>query len=810
MSILKIKTNLSEAFGKTGYSKSKPFESINPPKMGEFPQLLPEEVKETFSNSPKSSPTLSIDRNQTKFKISDFSVGDIIHTQPYISQEVRREVRFPATQINDHILRIGKFLDSPEGSLFIANQSMLHTFNVMPESFAGLTAANGVYKVYKSDNNIFSPIGIRASLVPGFHIERHKIFRNNTEEAFGRFSVDKTGNRSSFITEQFPGLIPTSTKINIKPEGGQPAWIGVLENFGQAFARRIQPGFENQLSSIVEQAFISPTNFSIKNVGQEFKSIAATALGGSIGELLGAGAKSLTERGTQGISDFFGGFNSNISFGTSTGSKLLSAAVNTGANIIVDTISTVAQRTFAEQVSIQANKAGVYVGKHLGIDPKFVTNSIQAAFAKDAIVLSQVSPSVNLNRFNIMAPYYEVSRHLDDKDPTNIFVKYPKDLTAPHGTAVTTRAGFARDGAFGAGSFGTSAFTHISRLADSFGIEHVPTTKDPFKNLDIGIGGENHRQIGWKAIPYKELISDADGIGSFHPDKIAQKINPKLYGDTKYTHKEKSNTMGKYSIGRGQDGYRGKQRVDDHLGLMRPSERSDKVTINRPGQKLQPDFIPFAFEDVHNKRKIQFRAILGAVTDTIRPEYEPIRYLGRADQVYIYKGAVRNVNFTFKVAAFTKQELVIGWEKLNYLVGLCYPAGYEQGRMVAPLTKLTIGKMFKDAPGLVNNVSLTIPDQSTWDINPNLELPKYVEASVDYQYIGEYKLKSIGKHYGLQYMEDEGDKLAKELNTTLTDVGKASWGANGGRSMPPVWERHFNTLPAIDEKIDSVTNNEFV
>ena len=194
---------------------------------------------------------------------------------------------------------------------------------------------------------------------------------------------------------------------------------------------------QNQLSSIIEQAFVNPRKITIKKVGEQFKSIAANALGGSIGELLGAGAKSFTEKGVAGISDFFGGFNSSINLGSSKTAKFLSAAVNTGAEIIVDTISTVAQRTFAEQVSIQANKAGVWVGKRLGIDPKFVTNSIQAAFARDAIVLSQVSPSINLNRFNIMAPYYEASRHVDG-ETINIFVK--------KGYSGLKKAGFARYG----------------------------------------------------------------------------------------------------------------------------------------------------------------------------------------------------------------------------------------------------------------------------------------------------------------------------------------------------------------------------
>jgi hypothetical protein len=776
MSILNIKTNLSEAFGKTGYSKSKPFESINPPKQGEYPVLLPTEIREQFDiGNPVSSPMVTIDQQQTKFKISDFSAGDVIHTQPYISQEIRRKVRFPATQIKDHKIRISKFLDSPEGSLFIANQSMLHTFNAMPESFAGLTAANGLYKVYKrSDNRVFSPIGILGSSIPGFHVERHKISRGSTKEAYGKFAAPRSigqevaWDRSDWIKINFPSMIPTQDRIDLNAENSKT--FGILGQFGEAFARRIQPAFQNQISSIVEQAFVNPRKITIKKVGEQFKSYAATALGGSIGELLGAGARSLTERGVAGISDFFGGFNSNINLGSSRTANFLSAAVNAGANIIVDTISTVAQRTFAEQVAIQANKAGMWVGKYLGIDPKFVTNSLQAAFAKDAIVLSQVSPGINLNRFNIRAPYYKASHHMLEIEKTNIFVQKGEK-------GKRSQAGFARLSELDPEAGEIHALSHISRQYLNTGLGHGATIIDPFVNLDTGETGLDHRQIHWTSTPYEKLVA-VDGIGSFHPIKQAQDFNPQLYGETSYIEKEKADSLGKYSKGKGQDGSGGPQRVDDHLGLMRKAERSDQVTIARPGpanDSLVPDFVPFAFTDVHNNRRIQFRAILGAVTDTTRPEYEPLRYLGRPDQVYIYKGAVRNINFTFKFAAFTKQELIIGWEKLNYLVGLCYPAGYEQGRMVAPLVKLTIGKMFDNAPGLVNNVSLTVPDQSTWDINPNLELPKYIEASIDFQYIGAYSLKAKGKHYGLTYMKDDGSALTTELDATLSDVNRGRY-----------------------------------
>ena len=776
MSILDIKTDLSRAFERTGYSKSNPFESINPPKQGEYPTLLPTEIKEQFNiGNPVSSPMVSIDQQQTKFKISDFSLGDIMHTQPYISHEIRREVRFPATQINDHILRIGKFLDSQEGSLFIANQAMLQAFNVMPKSFAGLTAADGVYKIYKSDNTIFSPVGIRGSLIPGFHIERHKITRSRKEEAYGRFAIDIGGTRSSYLTVNFPNLAPNMYRMDNEAVEGKVK--SVFEIIGSGFAKRMQPAFENQMMSIVEQGFTNPRKMTIKKVAATFKSLAAESIGGAFGDLLGAGAKSFTEKGVDAISDLFGGFNSNLNFGKSKWAKAASAVVNTGANIIADTISTVAQKTFAEQVLLQTTKAGIYVGKRLGIDPKFVTNSIQAAFSKHSVVVSQVSPTNKLNKYNILAPYYEASKHTDGAD-VSIHVINAK--TQFNGDFI--RAGYGRDPE--SRKLGMEGFFHISRvsLIDEKAANIIAKNPDTiYRNEDVLGHAGAHRQIAYRVLPYSKLVADNMGLGEWHPAKLAGETSA-----TAFLEKEKAATLGKYSEGRGNDGLYG-YRKDKTFGVMKPSSKSDQVTLHRPrddNNELVTDFVHFAFHDVVNKKHIQFRAVLGAITDTIRPEWESIKYLGRADQVYIYKGVIRNVNFTFKVAAFTKQELIFGWEKLNYLVGLAYPSKYQEGgigsgQMVAPLVKLTIGGLFDKCSGLINNISLTVPDQSPWDINPDLELPKYVEASVDFQYIGDNKLQTQSKHYGLPYMNPDGS-LSAEAQETIGDTEKYNQSHNEG------------------------------
>ena len=306
MSILDIKTDLSQAFAKTKRSRSNPFESVNPPKQGEYPQLLPDEVAKTFTiGNPTSSPEVSIGKARGSLKISDFSQGDIFHTQPYIDTPIRAEVQFPLTQIKNHRIRIGSFLDSNEGQLFIANQSTLQQYNAMPESFDGSSARDGVYKVYKSDNRVFSPLGIRGSLQPGFSKERHKINRSTTTQAFGRFVIDKEGERSSYITSNFPGLLPNAKRQ--KPEAVERQGGLILPSVIEGFGRRFEASFQNQMASVVEQAFLDPKKLKIQKIGPTFKSIAANALGGSLGDLIGAGSRQIMDRGTDVIAGFFGG-----------------------------------------------------------------------------------------------------------------------------------------------------------------------------------------------------------------------------------------------------------------------------------------------------------------------------------------------------------------------------------------------------------------------------------------------------------------------------------------------------------------------
>ena len=106
------------------------------------------------------------------------------------------------------------------------------------------------------------------------------------------------------------------------------------------------------------------------------------------------------------------------------------------------------------------------------------------------------------------------------------------------------------------------------------------------------------------------------------------------------------------------------------------------------------------------------------------------------------------------------------WEKINYLVGLCYPnwtdspysTSNQSLTMVSPITNLTIGDVYNETPGYLGNVSVNIQDNTTWEIEQNLELPQYVQISCEFIYIGKYLPNAKGKHFELNWLNDTDSK----------------------------------------------------
>ena len=184
------------------------------------------------------------------------------------------------------------------------------------------------------------------------------------------------------------------------------------------------------------------------------------------------------------------------------------------------------------------------------------------------------------------------------------------------------------------------------------------------------------------------------------------------------------------------------------------------------------DLVDFRFKDIHNEKFINFSALLSGITDTITPEYASERYMGRPESVYIYQGVSRTVGFSFQVYPTTRQELPVLWEKLNYLVGMCYPnwvdapkpdSDFKPVTMLSPMMELTIGDMYRNTPGYLSGVTLTVQDGSTWEFEENLQLPHNIQVDIEFQYIGRHLPNAKGKHFELNWLEENKEDMYWEL-----------------------------------------------
>ena len=271
--------------------------------------------------------------------------------------------------------------------------------------------------------------------------------------------------------------------------------------------------------------------------------------------------------------------------------------------------------------------------------------------------------------------------------------------------------------------------------------------------------GYDNTKIGtnYKTLPYTDLNKDNQygkeevlkSPGERLEDHNAKKNIINTLHDTKVTDSRKIKAMGDASVPT--------TRPYD-LILDGPTKKGiknayhgDKVSLLPYGvNETDLDLVKFQFYDKVNKKFIVFRATVSGLTDTISPEWASEKYIGRADSVHVYKGAERSLSFGFTIAPTTKQELFTLWEKLNYLTGLTYPT-YNNARMVAPWIEFTFGHMYKGVPGFIESLSYSIPDNAPYEID-GIELPKVIEATMGFKYVGKNLQTMQGKHFDLPWL----------------------------------------------------------
>lgn len=173
------------------------------------------------------------------------------------------------------------------------------------------------------------------------------------------------------------------------------------------------------------------------------------------------------------------------------------------------------------------------------------------------------------------------------------------------------------------------------------------------------------------------------------------------------------------------------------------------------------DIIPFEFHRLGIEKEdkgifLYFRAFLDSFNDNYSGEWSGTRYIGRAEQFYTYQGFNREIQFSFKIAAFSKVEINPLYRKLNLLAGTTAPSYNANGDfMRGTLTSITIGDYLVAQKGFISNIGLSWEKGYPWEITtgdteekgnvkPELRLrvPHILNVNVSFTPIHEFNVKT--------------------------------------------------------------------
>ena len=73
--------------------------------------------------------------------------------------------------------------------------------------------------------------------------------------------------------------------------------------------------------------------------------------------------------------------------------------------------------------------------------------------------------------------------------------------------------------------------------------------------------------------------------------------------------------------------------------------------------------LPLYFKDLRDNTYVFFRGYLSGITENVSPSWAAENYIGRSEPVYIYERSERDINFSLKLFATTKDELPMIYKK---------------------------------------------------------------------------------------------------------------------------------------------------
>lgn len=239
------------------------------------------------------------------------------------------------------------------------------------------------------------------------------------------------------------------------------------------------------------------------------------------------------------------------------------------------------------------------------------------------------------------------------------------------------------------------------------------------------------------------------------------------------------------------------------------------VTEKVVGEVEGRDLVKFRFHVLtpNDTKILYFRAFLDSFDDNFSGIWNPVRYLGRAEELQVYGGFQRKISLSFKIAAATRSEMRPLYQKMMYLASATAPT-YAVGKqfMQGTIIKVTVGDYIYELPGVLNNLTYNWQTDYPWEIamaepeNENSdqamqELPMVLDCRLDFTPIHSFTPEAGLKKYFTAGTEGKLNDYTK-LNVADVLAGKQSsfsgqdLNVRNGIKMGPEASPLYNPQPA--------------
>jgi len=167
--------------------------------------------------------------------------------------------------------------------------------------------------------------------------------------------------------------------------------------------------------------------------------------------------------------------------------------------------------------------------------------------------------------------------------------------------------------------------------------------------------------------------------------------------------------------------------------ILEKEKFSNETDLNQAiNENVDVNQVWVTFKKYGNKEIVPFAGAISGLSEDVTTEWSDVKYIGSPFKTYRYGGVERSLKFNLKVYYYTARQKEKMIKKINYLKSLAFP--YEEVSTMSyteanstinqyafspNLFYLSIGDMYKNIFGFIENISFAVDDNTIW---PNADV----------------------------------------------------------------------------------------